>query len=77
MAKDFDFQMPVSKLTIEWQSQQQQLIVSKLYSYEVGWTQVFAKLENLSIHQVFNLSKWFFGLYPKTKTRNFSKYAGD
>ena len=29
-----------------------QLIVSKLYSYEVGWIQVFAKLANLSIDQI-------------------------
>ena len=59
MAEDFNFQMPVIyvifKLTIQVrQAQQQQLILNQLHIYKVGLTQLFTKLENLSIHQMFN-----------------------
>ena len=56
MAKAFDFQMLVIFVTLTiWVSgTTQELILNKLHSYEVGLTQLFGKLENFSIHQIFN-----------------------
>ena len=55
MANDFDLQIPLTyvtlKFTIKVKKQQQQLILKKFHTYEVGATQFVAKLENLSIHQ--------------------------
>ena len=58
MPKDFDFHMRVIdvmfNLTYWVASTKQQLILNKLHSYEVGLTHFLAKLEDLSIHQIFN-----------------------
>ena len=59
MAKDFYFQTPMTdfmfKFKLSVSSKQQQLILNKLQSYEVGLTQFLAKLKkNLSISQIFN-----------------------
>ena len=57
MPKDFDFHMLVIDVMFKsWQTQQQQLILTKLHSYEVWVNTFFPKLQYLSIHQIFNSS---------------------
>ena len=62
-AKDFNFQKPViyvmSKLTIWVSNTPTANFESITHSYEIGLTQFFTKLENLSIPQMFNSSDPF------------------
>ena len=46
--------MSCSNDLLKSQAQQKQLILRKFHSFEFGSVQFFAKIENLSIHQIFN-----------------------
>ena len=54
MAKVFDFQMPVIYVMFKLIIRVQRLIFNSLHIYKVGLTKFVVKLENLSIHQLFN-----------------------